>query len=64
MELADNARVLQVPLSTPEWWREFDRKYLSSLRADGMSLVFWQLERQWPWKRASLRPGIIKAIEV
>jgi len=25
--------------------------------------VFWQLERQWPWKGASLQPGIIKAIE-
>ena len=29
-----------------------------------VSVVFWQLERQWPWKRASLQPGIIKAIEV
>jgi len=45
MELADKARVLQAPLSTPGWWREFDRKYLSSLRADGMSVVFWQPER-------------------
>ena len=32
MELADKARIRQVPLSTPERWREFDRKYLSSLR--------------------------------
>jgi SEC-C motif len=28
------------------------------------TVVFWQLECEWPWKRASLRPGIIKAIEV
>ena len=29
-----------------------------------MSVVFWQLERQWPLKGANLQPGIIKAIEV
>jgi hypothetical protein len=29
-----------------------------------VSVMFWQLEREWSWKRASLQPGIIKAIEV
>jgi hypothetical protein len=29
-----------------------------------VSVVFWQLERQWPWKRAGLQPKIVKAVEV
>jgi hypothetical protein len=33
-------------------------------RIFSVNVVFWQLERQWPWKRASLQPGNIKAIEV
>jgi hypothetical protein len=37
---------------------------IASPSVKAAAMVFWQLERRWPWKRASLQPGIMKAIEV